>query len=134
MSRHLLDNDPLGARDHCANLATPVHCRSTVRTVDEVTCPDCGGHLSTAVGFGWQRDYGQMLPWVAVCVSCTRRTGIDWTFGIDESWSNSNAVTRTAPVLANKHEVKDEHNRVLDEVGKGGGNLCGVPQRHVGGT
>jgi hypothetical protein len=50
----------------------------------EVSCPDCGGHLSTAVGFGWQRDDGQVMPWVVSCVSCTRRTGIDWTFGIDE--------------------------------------------------
>ncbi len=47
-------------------------------------CPDCDGHLSPGIGMGWQGDDGRVRPWVLVCVTCSQRTGEDWTFGLDE--------------------------------------------------
>lgn len=51
---------------------------------DEKVCPDCGGHISTAVGFGWMDDRGTQT-WVGTCLDCNRRTGQDTTFGLDAS-------------------------------------------------
>ena len=34
---------------------------------------------------GWTTRDGVVLPWVLTCIQCTRRSGQDWTFGLDEN-------------------------------------------------
>ena len=48
-------------------------------------CPECGGHVSTAVGMGWGDATGRLHAWVGTCEACNVRTDTDHTFGIDST-------------------------------------------------
>jgi hypothetical protein len=63
--------------------AGPFHHRhgKIVIVVDEIICPDCGGKLTSAVGYRW-RDENDLLQWVGTCVTCNRRTGGETSFGV----------------------------------------------------
>ena len=50
---------------------------------DRLECPDCGGHISTAAGMGWQDDDDQIHPWVGTCIRCSVRTGQASMYGLD---------------------------------------------------